>query len=63
MEVLVRIYAVGVGPWNTLVRTGNGGSRQTYPLTLESEISGELGSQSIRSQRFGTSGPKVTPIF
>ena len=39
-EVLVRIAAAGVGPWDALVRTGKSGLPQTYPLTLGSEISG-----------------------
>lgn len=39
-EVLVRVRAAGVGPWDALVRTGNSGLPQTYPLILGSEISG-----------------------
>jgi len=39
-EVLVRIYAAGVGSWDALVRTGKNGLPHTYPLTLGSEISG-----------------------
>jgi NADPH:quinone reductase-like Zn-dependent oxidoreductase len=39
-EVLVRVYAAGVGPWDALVRTGKSGVPHTYPVTLGSEISG-----------------------
>lgn len=39
-EVLVRVHASGVGPWDALVRTGASGLRQRYPLTLGAEISG-----------------------
>ena len=39
-EILVRVAAAGVGPWDALIRTGNSGVPQTYPLTLGSEISG-----------------------
>ena len=39
-EVLVRVSAAGVGPWDVLVRTGKSGLPQTYPVTLGSEISG-----------------------
>ncbi len=39
-EVLVRVAAAGVGPWDALVRTGNSDLPQSYPLTLGSEISG-----------------------
>jgi NADPH:quinone reductase-like Zn-dependent oxidoreductase len=39
-EILVRVHAAGVGPWDALVRAGNGGLPQTLPLTLGSEVSG-----------------------
>lgn len=39
-EVLVRVYAAGVGPWDALVRTGESDLPHTYPVTLGSEISG-----------------------
>jgi NADPH:quinone reductase-like Zn-dependent oxidoreductase len=39
-QVLVRVHAAGVGPWDALVRTGHSGVPQTLPLTLGSEISG-----------------------
>ena len=39
-EVLVRVSAAGVGPWDALVRTGKSGLSLTYPVTLGSEISG-----------------------
>ena len=32
-EILVRVHAAGVGPWDALVRSGNSGLRQTLPLT------------------------------
>jgi NADPH:quinone reductase-like Zn-dependent oxidoreductase len=39
-EVLVRVHAAGVGPWDALVRTGTIGLGETLPLTLGSEVSG-----------------------
>jgi NADPH:quinone reductase-like Zn-dependent oxidoreductase len=39
-EVLVRIEAAGVGPWDALIRTGASGMDQPLPLTLGSDISG-----------------------
>jgi NADPH:quinone reductase-like Zn-dependent oxidoreductase len=39
-EILVRVRAAGVGPWDALVRTDNSGLPQTYPLILGAEISG-----------------------
>jgi NADPH:quinone reductase-like Zn-dependent oxidoreductase len=41
-EMLVRVAAAGVGPWDALVRTGKSGLPHTYPLTLGSEISGRV---------------------
>jgi NADPH:quinone reductase-like Zn-dependent oxidoreductase len=40
LQVLVRVCAAGVGPWDALVRTGKSGLPLTPPLTLGSEISG-----------------------
>jgi NADPH:quinone reductase-like Zn-dependent oxidoreductase len=46
-EILVRVKAVGVGPWDAWIRTGRSLLPQPLPLTLGSDISGvveELGS-------------------
>jgi NADPH:quinone reductase-like Zn-dependent oxidoreductase len=40
LEVLVRVNAAGVGPWDALVRTGRSGLPVAPPLTLGAEISG-----------------------
>jgi NADPH:quinone reductase-like Zn-dependent oxidoreductase len=39
-EVLVRVHAAGVGPWDELIRTGTSGLPQPLPLTLGSDLSG-----------------------
>ena len=39
-DVLVRVRAAGVGPWDALVRTGRSGLPLTLPVTLGAEISG-----------------------
>jgi NADPH:quinone reductase-like Zn-dependent oxidoreductase len=39
-EVLVKVAAAGVGPWDALVRTGKSGVAQTLPLTPGSDIAG-----------------------
>ena len=39
-EVLVRVKAAGVGPWDAWVRAGNSALPQPLPLTLGSDISG-----------------------
>ncbi len=39
-ELLVRVKAAGVGPWDALVREGKSGIKQPLPLILGSDISG-----------------------
>ena len=39
-EVLVRVKAAGVGPWDALIRRGESGLHQPLPLTLGSDLSG-----------------------
>lgn len=39
-QVLVRVKAAGVGPWDALIREGKSGIEQTLPLILGSELSG-----------------------
>ncbi len=39
-EVLIRVSAAGVGPWDALLRTGNSGIPQTLPLIPGSDIAG-----------------------
>jgi NADPH:quinone reductase-like Zn-dependent oxidoreductase len=41
-EVLVRVRAAGVGPWDALVRTGSSGIPQKLPLTPGSDICGSV---------------------
>jgi NADPH:quinone reductase-like Zn-dependent oxidoreductase len=48
-QVLVRVHAAGVGPWDALVRSGGSGLGQTFPLTLGAEISGVVESAGQRS--------------
>jgi len=39
-QLLVRVLAAGVGPWDVLVREGKSGLKQPLPLILGSELSG-----------------------
>lgn len=39
-QLLVRVKAAGVGPWDALVREGKSGLHQALPLILGSELSG-----------------------
>lgn len=41
-EVLVRVSAAGVGPWDALVRAGKSGLPQPLPLTLGAELAGSV---------------------
>ena len=39
-QVLVRVVAAGVGPWDALIRTGKSGMPQPLPLILGSDLAG-----------------------
>ncbi len=53
-EVLVRVKAAGVGPWDAWIRVGRSALPQPLPLTLGSELSGTVeavGSKVTASRR------------
>jgi NADPH:quinone reductase-like Zn-dependent oxidoreductase len=52
-QVLVRVKAAGVGPWDALVREGKSGIPQSLPLTLGSDISGIVQSVGSGINAFG----------
>jgi NADPH:quinone reductase-like Zn-dependent oxidoreductase len=41
-EVLVKVEAAGVGPWDSWIRAGKSALPQPLPLTLGSDLSGEI---------------------
>ena len=41
-EVLVRVDAAGVGPWDALIRSGRSAVPQPLPLTLGSDVAGHV---------------------
>lgn len=41
-EVIVKVHAAGVGPWDGWIRSGNSALPQPLPLILGSDISGEV---------------------
>ena len=69
-EVLVRVHAAGVGPWDGWIRAGRGALPQPLPLTLGSDLSGEvaaLGSQTsglaVGDQVFGVTNPQFVGAY
>src|SRR4051812_44235528 len=41
-EVLVKVAAAGVGPWDAWIRSGRSALPQPLPLTLGSDLSGDI---------------------
>ena len=41
-EVLVKVKAAGVGPWDGWIRAGQGAQPEPLPLTLGSDLAGEV---------------------
>ncbi|PPQ35976.1 quinone oxidoreductase [Rhodopila globiformis] len=69
-EVLVRVHAAGVGPWDALVRAGKSALPQPLPLTLGSDLSGvvaAIGPDVTRFQPgdslFGVTNPHFTGAY
>src|SRR5262249_28407048 len=69
-EVLVRVRAAGVGPWDALVRSGQSGLPQPLPLTLGSDLSGTIESvgadvSAFRpgQEVFGVTNPSFTDAY
>ncbi len=52
LEVLVRVCAAGVGPWDALVRSGKSGLAVMPPLTLGAEISGVVEKIGVNTTGF-----------
>ena len=64
-EVLVKVHAAGVGPWDGWIRGGRSALPQPLPLTLGSDLSGQIenvGSDAsdlrIGDQIFGVTNPR-----
>lgn len=52
-QLLVRVKAAGVGPWDALVREGKSGLHQPLPLILGSELSGIVDAVGAGVAGFG----------
>jgi NADPH:quinone reductase-like Zn-dependent oxidoreductase len=53
-EVLVRIHAAGVGPWDALVREGKSATAPSLPLILGSDLSGVIDAVGAGVSNFKT---------
>ncbi len=69
-EVLVKVHAAGVGPWDGWIRAGKSALPQPLPLTLGSDLSGEvaaLGSGvselAVGDRVFGVTNPQFVGAY
>jgi NADPH:quinone reductase-like Zn-dependent oxidoreductase len=69
-QVLVRVAAAGVGPWDAWIRSGNSVLPQPLPLTLGSDIAGTVvltgeGVSGLASgdDIFGVTNPRFTDAY
>ncbi|WGS17833.1 MULTISPECIES: NADP-dependent oxidoreductase [unclassified Bradyrhizobium] len=69
-EVLVKVAAAGVGPWDGWIRSGKSALPQPLPLTLGSDISGEIvamgpGDSELRTgdQVFGVTNSRFIGAY
>jgi NADPH:quinone reductase-like Zn-dependent oxidoreductase len=69
-EVLVRVHAAGVGPWDAQVRAGHSALPQPLPLTLGADLAGTVeatGSRdspfSVGDEVFGVTNPRFIGAY
>lgn len=69
-QVLVRVAAAGVGPWDAWIRSGNSVLPQPLPLTLGSDIAGTIvltgeGVSDLApgDDAFGVTNPRFTDAY
>ena len=69
-EVLVRVHAAGVGPWDAWVRAGKSVLPQPLPLTLGSDFSGVVSAAGggvsqfvLGDEVFGVTNPRFTGAY
>lgn len=67
VEVVLKVFACGVGPWDALLRTGRSGVPQTLPLIPGSDVAGVIeavgsGVRDIRQgdRVYGSTNPQFT---
>jgi NADPH:quinone reductase-like Zn-dependent oxidoreductase len=69
-EVLVKVEAIGVGPWDAWIRAGKSALPQPLPLTLGSDLSGEImalgpkvSGLSAGDQIYGVTNPQFIGAY
>jgi NADPH:quinone reductase-like Zn-dependent oxidoreductase len=69
-EVVVRVEAAGVGPWDAWIRAGKSALPQPLPLTLGSDLSGEIvgvgqgvSDLSAGDQVYGVTNPRFIGAY
>jgi NADPH:quinone reductase-like Zn-dependent oxidoreductase len=69
-EVLVKVRAAGVGPWDGWIRAGRSALPQPLPLTLGSDLSGEIqavgpdvADRRIGDQVYGVTNPRFIGAY
>jgi NADPH:quinone reductase-like Zn-dependent oxidoreductase len=69
-EVLVKVHAAGVGPWDGWIRAGRSALPQPLPLTLGSDLSGEVeaigpdvSDLRVGDQIFGVTNPRFVGAY
>src|SRR3954465_1602868 len=69
-EVLVKVHAAGVGPWDGWIRSGKSALPQPLPLTLGSDRSGAVAALgpgttgiAVGDRVFGVTNPQFLGAF
>src|SRR3954452_22733175 len=69
-EVLVKVRAAGVGPWDGWIRSGNSALPQPLPLTLGSDLAGDIEAVGpdvtdvrIGDQVYGVTNPRFIGAY
>jgi NADPH:quinone reductase-like Zn-dependent oxidoreductase len=69
-EVLVQVEAAGVGPWDGWIRAGKSALPQPLPLTLGSDLSGEIvamgpgvSERRVGDQVYGVTNPQFVGAY
>jgi NADPH:quinone reductase-like Zn-dependent oxidoreductase len=69
-EILVKVHAAGVGPWDGWIRAGRSALPQSLPLTLGSDLSGDIraigpdvSGLRVGDQVYGVTNPRFIGAY